>query len=50
MNWTYLLVLIPTVCYGGAALGFYSKGDTPMAVVYFGYTVANFGFLALASK
>jgi hypothetical protein len=45
MNWLFLLVLVPTICYAAAAVGFYLKGNGPMAVIYLGYTVANLGFL-----
>jgi hypothetical protein len=50
INWLFLLVLVPTVCYAGAALGFYLKGHNSMVVVYVGYTLANFGFLKEALK
>ena len=50
MNWTFVLIAVPTVCYVGAAFGFYSKGNVNMAVVYAGYSLANLGFLWEALK
>lgn len=50
MNWLFLLLLVPTICYAAAIVGFYLKGNASMAVVYAGYTLANIGFLREALK
>ncbi len=47
MNITFWLVLIPTLCYAGAMLMYFWKGDAPMAIVYSGYAWANVGLLWL---
>lgn len=44
---TAALILVPGLCYG-LACGLYAvKGNWPLAIVYFGYAVANGGLLWL---
>jgi hypothetical protein len=40
------LLLITTACYIGAALAEARNGHYPMALVFTGYTIANFGLIA----
>lgn len=47
MNWPFLLVLIPTLCYSGAAVAYGLQGNWSMTVVFSGYAWANCGFLAI---
>lgn len=47
MSWSFWLVLIPTLCYMGAAVSYGIQKDWPSAVIFFGYLVANTGFLAI---
>ena len=39
------IIILVTVCYAGVALSELTKGHGPMALVFFGYTVGNFGFI-----
>jgi len=39
-----------TMCYIVTALDFMSKGNTPMAIVFGGYSLANIGFLLVARQ
>lgn len=45
--WTFLLVLVPTLCYLGAGGLYLAKGNHPLAMTYFGYAFANVGLLWL---
>lgn len=47
MNWTFALIVIPTLCYALAAVAYGLQGSWPMAIVYAGYSFANTGLLAL---
>ena len=47
MSATAILVIIPTLCYAGAAVLYFMKDNHPMAVTYAGYAVANLGLLAM---
>jgi hypothetical protein len=47
MTWAFWLVLIPTVCYGAAAVAYWFAKDWPYVVVFTGYALANCGFLAI---
>lgn len=44
---TFWLLLVPTIAYALACGVYAIKGQWPMAVVYFGYSLANCGLLAL---
>ncbi len=50
MSWSFLMVLLPTLCYAASAVleAFYGIG--PMAIVFFGYSFANVGFLWMLLK
>lgn len=45
MSATFWLVLIPTLCYAGAAGMYWWQGDKPLAITYSGYAWANVGLL-----
>ena len=47
MSYTALMIIVPAICYGAAAWMYGQQGNWPLAVVYFGYLVANGGLLAL---
>lgn len=47
MSWSFWLVLIPTLCYAGAAVAYWQMKDWPYVVVFAGYSLANCGFLAI---
>ncbi len=47
MSWSFWLLIVPTVCYAGESVAYGIQRNWPMAVVYFGYSVANCGLLAL---
>lgn len=47
MSLSFVFVLIPTICYGGASIVYGMQRNWPMSVVYLGYMVANLGLLAL---
>jgi uncharacterized protein involved in cysteine biosynthesis len=47
MNWSFWLILVPTICYGLAAVVYGLQRNWPLAVVYAGYAFANCGLLAL---
>ena len=47
MTWTFYLLLIPTIAYLLAAMGYAFQQNWPLAVVYAGYSFANCGLLAL---
>ncbi len=42
---TALTIVIPTICYVGAAYGFWTQDKPHMVVVFVGYAVANLGFI-----
>lgn len=43
MTWTGLLILIPGICYGLAAMGYSFQKNWPMSIVYTGYAFSNCG-------
>lgn len=43
--WT---LLVGTLLYCGTMIGFWWEKDRPHALVYFGYVIANLGFLIIA--
>jgi hypothetical protein len=45
MNWSLIGVIVPTICYLIAAMSEIYKGNQPMALVLFGYSIANVGLL-----
>lgn len=47
MSWSFWLVLIPTLCYAGAAVSYWIHRDWSSAVIFSGYALANTGFLAI---
>lgn len=47
MSWSFLLILIPTICYAATAVVYSVKGNWPLVFAYSGYTWANIGFLWL---
>lgn len=47
MNWTFWLVLVPTISYAAAACVYSWQKNWPLAVIYAGYSFANLGLLAL---
>lgn len=47
MNWPFLLILAPTLCYGAAAVAYGIRRDWPSVVIFTGYCLANTGFLAI---
>jgi hypothetical protein len=47
VNWPLLLIAIPTICYGGAAVAYGIQRDWPSVVIFTGYAIANCGFLAI---
>jgi hypothetical protein len=47
VSWSFWLILIPTLCYSGAAVVYGSQRNWPLVVVYSGYAWANLGLLAL---
>lgn len=47
MSFTLLFILIPTLCYAGAAVAYAVQGTWPLAVTYAGYAFANLGLIAL---
>lgn len=47
MSWSFWLLLVPTVCYGLAAVVYGLQGSYPMSVVYTGYAFANCGLIWL---
>jgi hypothetical protein len=47
MNWTFYLILIPTISYFLAGMVYTFQKNWPLAVVYAGYCFANLGLLAL---
>jgi hypothetical protein len=44
---TAALIIIPTLCYGIAAVAYGIQRNWPMVIVYFGYALANCGLLWL---
>lgn len=44
---TFWPLLTTTILYAITSFGFWREGNTPMAVAFGGYCLANFGFLAL---
>jgi hypothetical protein len=44
---TFVLILLPTLCYGAASALYVAKGDWQLGVVYAGYSVANIGLLVI---
>jgi len=47
---SFLLALIPTLCYGGIVISEAIKGNYPIALVFLGYTIGNLGFLWMFLK
>ena len=47
MSWSFWLICVPTLCYLAAAGVYATKGNWPLAITYFGYTIGNLGLLAL---
>jgi hypothetical protein len=47
VNWSFLLIAIPTVCYAGASVSYGIQRDWPSVVIFAGYALANTGFLAI---
>jgi hypothetical protein len=47
MSLSFYLLLVPTIAYLLAAASYGFHRNWPMAVVYFGYFMANCGLLAL---
>lgn len=47
MSFTFLFILIPTICYGAASFLYALTGKYPLAVTYAGYAFANIGLLWL---
>lgn len=47
MSWSFWLLCVPTVSYALAAAVYGYQKNWPLAVVYFGYSFANCGLLAL---
>jgi uncharacterized protein involved in cysteine biosynthesis len=47
VNWSFWLLLIPTMAYTMAAAVYCTKGNYPLTIVYFGYAFANCGLLWL---
>lgn len=47
---TFALILVPTLCYALASCLYGAKGNWPLAIVYFGYSLANCGLLWLDLK
>jgi hypothetical protein len=43
----FLLILVPTACYGLAAVLYGLQRNWPMVIVYSGYAFANTGLLML---
>jgi hypothetical protein len=46
----FIGIAICTACYIATAIDFYIKGNSPMAIAFGGYSVANIGFLIIAYK
>jgi hypothetical protein len=44
----FIGIAICTVCYIATSVDFYVKGNTPMAIAFGGYALANIGFLIMA--
>lgn len=44
------LIVFVTVCYAGVALGEVIKGNTAVAIMFFGYCIANVGTIMLVIK
>lgn len=47
MSLTFACVLLPTICYSGAAFLYSSQKNWPLAITYAGYAFANCGLLML---
>lgn len=47
MTFTALLLAVPMLCYGIAAVAYGVQGNWALAVVYTGYALANVGLIAL---
>lgn len=47
---TAALIVVPGLCYALASALYGSKGNWPLAIVYFGYAVANVGLLWIDLK
>lgn len=46
----FIGIAICTGCYVLTAFDFLIKGNTPMAIAFGGYSIANIGFLIIAYK
>lgn len=44
---TQALIIIPTICYGMAAVAYGIHKNWPLAITYFGYAFANCGLIML---
>lgn len=44
---TFVLILVPTICYGIAGVLYGAKGNWPLSIVYAGYSVAHVGLLVI---
>lgn len=47
MNWSFWLLLVPTLAYGLACGVYISQRNWPLAIVYWHYMGANIGLLWL---
>jgi hypothetical protein len=47
VNWSFWLILAPTLCYAAAATVYAVQRNWPMVIVYSGYAWANVGLLWL---
>lgn len=47
VSWSFALILLPTLCYAGAAVAYGIRGDWYSVVIFSGYAWANCGFLAI---
>lgn len=45
MNWSFWMVVVPTVCYLGTAVSEAHQGNPRTAIIFAGYALANVGFL-----
>lgn len=44
-RWTVLLLVIPALCYAGAAVAYNFSSRPGMAVAFVGYVIANAGLI-----
>jgi len=50
VNISQVLIVVPGACYLGVCCNEVYRGNYAMAVVYFGYALANCGLYAIAAK